>query len=316
MTEKRISLKVVLKSNSSSASSNPTSGTSSKSLSASASTASSVYDPEDDDELEENYDDEETEELTLSSGTGQEKDHQGELELDFESGVEEIPTTPRPSKAQIGKPLNIRLKTLAKRKEPEYYDDEEFFEEEERTADSTRLTARQRAKLEKGPYIPDELTQPQQLQQQLPHLLGKKRGLTEEEQMKRLEESKRRKDQREQKLEETKMATIQRLLKKQSARSKKIDNLINKNNLEKVEKEDAPISRENVNFIYKSGKNGSMLLVRKDRLDPFLFNQTGPPIAKESDSFCRVCGARRSCWHSKLHIPLCHNIACHKQVNQ
>jgi hypothetical protein len=311
MPEKRLSLKVVLKG---SASSNSTSGTSSKSLSASASTASSIYDPEEEEIEKDNfYDSEDVEELSLSSGTRQESDQQGELELDFESGVEELPMTPQPLKIQAGKSLNIRIKAPLKREEPDYYEDEEFVEEEERRGvDTTRLTARQRAKLEKVPTIPDELTQSQQSQLQL---LGK-RGLTEEEQMKRLEESKRRKDQREQKLEETKMATIQRLLKKQSARSKKIDNLVNKNNVEKSEKEVAPNLNENANFIYKSGKTRSILLVRKDHLSPFLFNQTRPPVAEKKDLFCKICGAERSCWHSKLHIPLCQNIACHKQVNQ
>jgi hypothetical protein len=306
MTEKRLSLKVVLKNSKSSSLSNVSSASSSKASSATASTTSSVYSPE-----EEDLDEYQEEELTLSSEDGRDdEDDSEEMELDFESGVEESTPTPPQSRSQTGRSLNIRLKTPIKKQALEYDEDEEFYEDELRNVDTKRMTARQRAKLEKGPSIPDELTQPPQNS-----VLGKKRGLTEEEQMKRLEESKRRKDQREQKLEETKMATIQRLLKKQSIRSKKIDNLVNKNNSDKMDKGSFPILKENPNFIYKSGKGGSTLMIKEDFLNQFLLNQTIPPIPKASDIKCRICGAPRTCWHSKLHIPLCQNIICHKKAH-
>lgn len=90
--------------------------------------------------------------------------------------------------------------------------------------DTSRMTARQRALLlsQTIPYEEDD--DPNgvpSLDTTLPNTRG---PLTEEEQLRKSEKSRRRKYQRDQKLEQSKAETIQRLLQRQSSRSKKMRN--------------------------------------------------------------------------------------------
>jgi len=83
---------------------------------------------------------------------------------------------------------------------------------------SLRMTARQRAMAE--PTSEDDEANLKSLES-TSHV--PKRNVSEEEQLRRSEKTRRRNNQRDVKLEKARVDTIQRILQKQSARSKKID---------------------------------------------------------------------------------------------
>lgn len=193
-----------------------------------------------------------------------------------------------------GEELTVISDRISSGDELEFESEEEseLNVEDEGTAKG-RLTQRQKSMIEAPRNI-----------QISPGPFGRKKILTEEEQMKRLEESRKRKDIRDQKLEETKMATIQRLLQKQSSRSKKLEQ-------KKQEKEETQPDR----FVEREpgvdryiDSNEKRVWITDARHD---FSYPEPTKSK-----CIACGEAKTYSHPRTNAPLCTKLACYKSINQ
>ena len=175
----------------------------------------------------------------------------------------------------------------------------------------TRLTARQRALLQAEEILLDSSPS-------LDTLSRLPRALTEEEQLKRSEKSRRRKTQRDQKLEQSKAETIQKLLQKQSSRSKKMrastpgqstvieqqENFSNDPWQQKVD----PLSIRMI-----SNRNSFQVILGSD-----IPNISQDPKHKETHSAINVCivkgcGREQKYLHSTLRKPIC-SLSCYRAV--
>ncbi|PJF19181.1 hypothetical protein PSACC_01021 [Paramicrosporidium saccamoebae] len=138
------------------------------------------------------------------------------------------------------------------------------------------------------------------------HLLP--RELTEEEQLRKSEKSRRRLMMRDQKLEQSKADTIQRLLQKQSSRSKKM-----RTQDTEVEKTDAKLDGIK--------PYGARSVITKDK-NVLILGQSVPlimqkPVDYPKPLLCSVKGCKnvKRYMHSHLKIPVC-SIECYRESSK
>lgn len=183
--------------------------------------------------------------------------------------------------------------------------DDDNLSSGEGSVTSNKLTARQRS------IIMAE-TMSMESSPSLESMSALPRELTEEEQLKKSEKSRRRKHLRDQKLEQSKADTIQRLLQKQSTRSKKMrqQEVISEEKAVKAGFWDAPVRASAIRLTARKDKTMAML----GKNVPSLMDKVeGYP--KVEGCAAKGCGRPKKYAHSKLGIPIC-SLECYRLVNK
>lgn len=173
-------------------------------------------------------------------------------------------------------------------------------------APAVKLTARQRARLlaEQTEDLDDSLG--------LEPIAASAGRITEEEQLRRSEKSRRRKSQRDQKLEQSKAETIKRLLQKQSTRSKRMKAQTPSGGPHDLEAEKQPhiLPPLPTHVLYISRRDGSALFLGADLPAAHQPPRPYPPTVRCSQ---KGCGQARRYTHARSGAPIC-SLACYRAV--
>lgn len=169
-----------------------------------------------------------------------------------------------------------------------------------------RLTSRQLA-----------LTQPTPQESEITPLLPtSKRSMSEEDQLRRSEKTRRRNNQRDIKLEKARVDTIQRILQKQSARSKKMDenSALESESISKSKWSNQPPMTGDFRIV--SNNNGIHLIVLENFPLPNLAVSLNFEKPVEEKCSAIGCSNPRASLHPTKMLPICPRLKCYQSLSQ